>query len=97
MDGLSTIRAFDAEKRLSDEFYRHQDLYSSAILTMKVSQAAFNFFMGVLSASFTSLIIAKYLFFEEGKQYFLFYKVTRSRFKIRHTVTSVGLDYIHKI
>ncbi|CAG9859523.1 unnamed protein product [Phyllotreta striolata] len=65
VDGLSTIRAFDAEKRMADEFYRHQDLYSSAIFTMRVTQAAFTFYMGALSATFTTLIIAKYLFFKE--------------------------------
>lgn len=66
LEGLSTIRAFDAEKKLTDEFYRHQDLYSSAVFTTKLSHAGLGFYMGALSATFATIIIAKFLFFRDG-------------------------------
>ncbi|XP_028137191.2 probable multidrug resistance-associated protein lethal(2)03659 [Diabrotica virgifera virgifera] len=65
LDGLSTIRAFDAEKRLTNEFYRHQDLYSSAVFTMRLSHTALIFYMGALSATFSTIIMAKFLFFPD--------------------------------
>ncbi|XP_057662641.1 probable multidrug resistance-associated protein lethal(2)03659 [Diorhabda carinulata] len=65
LEGLSTIRAFDAEKMLTDEFYRHQDLYSSAVFTTKLSHAGLGFYMGTLSATFSTIIIAKFLFFPD--------------------------------
>lgn len=67
LEGLTTIRAFKAEQILRDEFDRHQDLYSSAFLTLRLTTIGFGFFMDLFGAAFTILIIARFLFFEHGK------------------------------
>lgn len=66
LEGLTTIRAFKAETILKDEFDRHQDLYSSAFLTLRLSTTGFGFFLDVFSTIFTIVIIARFLFFEHG-------------------------------
>lgn len=67
LEGLTTIRAFRAEQILKDEFDKHQDLYTSVFMTLKISMLGFGFFMNLFSTVFTIIIIAHFLFFDTGK------------------------------
>lgn len=67
LEGLATIRASNAVKKLQDEFDRHQDLYSSAIVTLRLAYLGFNFYMDFMSALFSIVVIARFIFFDHGK------------------------------
>lgn len=67
MEGLTTIRAFNAEENLKDEFDRHQDLYSSAFLTQRMAAHGFSFYMDMMSSILVIVVITRFLFFEHGK------------------------------
>ncbi|KAF7278953.1 hypothetical protein GWI33_007817 [Rhynchophorus ferrugineus] len=62
MEGITTIRANKAEKILIREFDRHQDLCTSARYMNFCIRKAFGFFMDILSATFLTFIVAKFLF-----------------------------------
>ncbi|CAH1982549.1 unnamed protein product [Acanthoscelides obtectus] len=66
MEGITTVRAFKAQQILKNEFDKHQDLYTSALFTLKVTMTAFGFFMDFVSLIFTILIISRFLFFDHG-------------------------------
>nr|CAH7727811.1 unnamed protein product [Callosobruchus chinensis] len=66
LEGITTVRAFKAQGILKDEFDKHQDLYTSALFTLRVTMTAFGFFMDFVSTIFTILIISRFLFFEHG-------------------------------
>lgn len=70
LEGLTTIRAFNAERDLKEEFDKHQDLFSSAFLTIRISMLGFSFYMDFISALFTIVVIARFLFFEHSKYKF---------------------------
>lgn len=57
MHGLSTIRAFNAEKILIREFDQFQDLHSSAWYLFIASTRAFGFWLDMICIIFISLII----------------------------------------
>ncbi|XP_018569050.1 probable multidrug resistance-associated protein lethal(2)03659 [Anoplophora glabripennis] len=66
VDGLTTIRASRAERILTKEFDRHQDLYTSAHYTSFCLKRAFAFCMDVTSTIFVCIIIIKFLFLDSG-------------------------------
>ncbi|XP_060522347.1 ATP-binding cassette sub-family C member 4-like [Cylas formicarius] len=67
MEGVTTIRASKAERVLTEEFDRHQDLYTSAHFMTFCVRRAFAFFMDILSAMFTTMIVGKFLLFGSGE------------------------------
>lgn len=66
LEGLTTVRAFNAEKKLQDEFDAHLDLYNSAIVTLRLTMVGFTFYMDLISALFTIFILAWFLFFDQS-------------------------------
>ncbi|KAJ8925148.1 hypothetical protein NQ315_001333 [Exocentrus adspersus] len=64
LEGLTTIRASKAEPLLRNQFDVNQDLYSSAYFTLMCSTTAFEFFMDVLCALFSTLVVVRFLFFD---------------------------------
>ncbi|CAG9762940.1 unnamed protein product [Ceutorhynchus assimilis] len=67
MEGVTTVRAFKAQKVLVEEFDRHQDLYTSAYYMTFCARGAFGFCMEMLSCTFLSIIVGKLLFFNTGE------------------------------
>lgn len=67
LEGLTTIRAFRAQQILKDEFDKHQDLYTSAFLTLRITMYGFGFFMDFVNSLFTVMIIVRFLFFEKSE------------------------------
>lgn len=77
LDGLTTIRAFNAEQTFKDDFDKHQDLYTSASLSLKISMTAFGFFMDMTSAMLTTAVVARIILSEQSKY--------RNHFHISHS------------
>ncbi|KAG5875547.1 hypothetical protein JTB14_025761 [Gonioctena quinquepunctata] len=66
LEGLPTIRAFQAEPLLAKEFDAHQDLYVSANYTSKCCQRAFGYALDVCCTAFIAIIIGLCLVFDKG-------------------------------
>lgn len=69
LEGLITIRAYQAENILIDEFDRHQDLFSSAHYSSLCSASAFGFMMDLICSIFIMCVVGRFLIIEEGKLY----------------------------
>lgn len=67
LEGLTTIRASEAENNIKNEFDRHHDLYSSAVLTLRLAKIGFDFFIDSFSALLTIVIVARFVFFDHGE------------------------------
>uniref|UniRef100_A0A0U9HSY7 Putative ABCC protein n=1 Tax=Chrysomela populi TaxID=154003 RepID=A0A0U9HSY7_CHRPP len=63
LEGLSTIRAYEKQSVLIEEFDKHQDHYTSAYYMMICTTRAFGFYLDLLSANFTAAIVLKFTFF----------------------------------
>lgn len=68
MEGLTTIRAFQAEELFIREFDKHQDNYNCAVFTSQLIGTAFDFFMSMVTCFATVIVIARFLFFEHGTE-----------------------------
>lgn len=69
LEGLITIRAYQAENILIDEFDRHQDLFSSAHYSSLCSASALGFMMDLICSIFIMCVVGRFLIIEEGKLY----------------------------
>lgn len=56
LGGLSTIRAFNAQKILISEFDGHQDIHSAAWYTFLTTSSAFGLAMDLISLIFVAII-----------------------------------------
>ncbi|XP_026820568.1 probable multidrug resistance-associated protein lethal(2)03659 isoform X1 [Rhopalosiphum maidis] len=61
IQGLTTIRAFEAETILSKEFDNHQDLHSSAWYLFITSSRAFAFWLDLICFIYTSIVTFSFL------------------------------------
>lgn len=64
LNGLSTIRAFNAEKILSNEFDNHQDLNSSAFYMFLATSRAFGFWLDLTLCIYIAVVIVSFFFME---------------------------------
>lgn len=66
MNGLSTIRAFNAERILSDEFDNHQDLNSTAFYLFLATSRAFGFWLDLTLCVYIAIVIVSFFFLDNS-------------------------------
>lgn len=66
IEGLTTIRAFKAEKYVINKFDEYQDRYSEAIFTSQLCSTGFNFFVCMINSLASTVVVLRFLFFEHG-------------------------------
>ncbi|XP_033209998.1 probable multidrug resistance-associated protein lethal(2)03659 isoform X2 [Belonocnema kinseyi] len=62
LQGMTTIRAFQAEEVLTKEFDHHQDLHSSAWFIFIASSRAFGFWLDIFCLFYIALVTLSFLF-----------------------------------
>jgi ATP-binding cassette subfamily C (CFTR/MRP) protein 4 len=67
IQGLTTIRALDAQKCLQQEFDHHQDVHASATYLLKTIVYSFSFWVDMMCLMYILLIIFSFLLFESRK------------------------------
>lgn len=67
LNGLSTIRALNAQQILMDEFDNHQDTHSACWYMYMSMQAAFGLSLDFLCLIFISSILFVFVLFDTGK------------------------------
>lgn len=67
MNGLSTIRAFSAERMLIDEFDAIQDQHSSAWFLFIASSRCFGYWLDMICVMFVGVAVFILLFFSKSK------------------------------
>lgn len=63
LQGLTTIRAYGAQKLLTREFDKHQDLHTGAWFMYISASSAFGFYLDILCFVFTGLVTFSFLTF----------------------------------
>lgn len=66
ISGLSTVRAFNAETILMDEFSKHQDLHTACWYMYRSTSASFGLSMDILVSIFIFIVIFTFLLFDTG-------------------------------
>ncbi|XP_043286728.1 probable multidrug resistance-associated protein lethal(2)03659 [Venturia canescens] len=66
LQGLATIRSFDAGEVLTKEFDHHQDLHSSAWYIFIVSSRAFGFWLDIFCLVYIALVTLSFLVLDNG-------------------------------
>lgn len=66
LSGLSTVRAFNAETLLRNEFDYHQDTHSACWFMFIATGSAFGFLLDVMCLIFLACIIFFYMLFDTG-------------------------------
>lgn len=69
LDGLSTIRAFNAEKILIEEFDNHQDTHTACWYAFISSSCAFGFALDAMCFVLVFVVIFSFLVFNTGIHY----------------------------
>ncbi|KAL1140805.1 hypothetical protein AAG570_000733 [Ranatra chinensis] len=64
--GLTTIRAFQAESILKQEFDNHQDLHSTAWYLFIASSRAFGYWLDLVCLVYIGLVTLSFLFLDDG-------------------------------
>lgn len=64
LSGLSTVRAYKAEKILQSEFDYHQDIHSATWYSFLVTTTAFGFGLDIMCNIFVFCIIFYYMLFD---------------------------------
>ncbi|KAK5645934.1 hypothetical protein RI129_004398 [Pyrocoelia pectoralis] len=62
IQGLTIIRAFNAQDVLTEEFYHHQDIHSSAIFTASSSTRVFSYWIDLINVGFVVVLTLYYTF-----------------------------------
>lgn len=75
LQGLTTIRAFGAQRILEDEFDNYQNTYSSAFFMFLAANRTFGFWLDMHCVAFIALVTLSFLFFDTG-QYSVFFLVS---------------------
>lgn len=66
LSGLSTVRAFNAEALLQNEFDYHQDTHSACWFMFIAASSAFGFALDLMCCIFIACIMVFYLLFDTG-------------------------------
>ncbi|XP_017768863.1 PREDICTED: probable multidrug resistance-associated protein lethal(2)03659 [Nicrophorus vespilloides] len=61
LQGLTTIRAYDAQNMLIDEFDQHQNVHTSAWYMYITASSAFGFYLDLICCIFTALVTFSFL------------------------------------
>lgn len=67
LEGLTTIRASNAQEIVKEEFDRHQNLYTSANFLLNNCTTALAFSLELFGDIFTTLVILQFLISDLGK------------------------------
>lgn len=68
LEGLTTIRAHEAQNILSKEFDKYQDYHTSAWFMYNTACLAFGFYLDILCFLFTAFVTFTFLTFQDGKR-----------------------------
>ncbi|XP_043470082.1 probable multidrug resistance-associated protein lethal(2)03659 isoform X2 [Leptopilina heterotoma] len=67
LQGLTTIRTFNAEESLVKEFDNHQDLHSTALYLSLSCSHAFTYYLEILSVIYIAIVIYLFLLIDFGQ------------------------------
>lgn len=70
LNGLSTIRAYQVEKTLKQEFDDQQNRHNSAYYNFLACNATFGFWLDMLSVGYVAVVTFSFLLFEQGNSRF---------------------------
>lgn len=66
LNGLTTIRAFEAQEILTKEFDNHQDLHSSAWFSFIATSRAFGYWLDLICIIYIVLVTFSFLLIDDG-------------------------------
>lgn len=73
LDGLSTIRAFNAEQILIEEFDNHQDTHTACWFSFISASCAFGFALDILCFVLVFVVIFSFLLLDTGNAHYAFH------------------------